>query len=56
MLTTRHFIKSCVIGLASVALLQACSKNGNETNPTTSAETEQVQSLAQVERWWMVSS
>ena len=50
MLTTRHFIKSCVIGLASLALLQACSKNGNETNPTTSAETVQVQSLAQVER------
>ena len=50
MLTTGHFIKGCVIVLTSIALLQACSKHGNETHPNASAKTEQVQSLAQVER------
>src|SRR5690554_6443136 len=50
MLKTRHIIRGCIIGLASVALLQACSRNNNETPSTTSTVAEHIQPLAQVER------
>jgi alpha-D-xyloside xylohydrolase len=50
MLSTKHLIRSCVFGLASLALLQACSKNGDDVTTTQVADTAQVQTLAQVER------
>ena len=51
MLSAKHLIKGCVIGLASVALLQGCSKGNDETTVTqeTSSAVQQ-QKLAQVER------
>src|SRR5690606_38267478 len=50
MLKSRHIIRGSIIGLASVALLQACSRNNNETPSTTSTVAELIQPLAQVER------
>ncbi|WP_331353231.1 TIM-barrel domain-containing protein [Cellvibrio sp. UBA7671] len=50
-LSHKAMIKHCIIGVASVALLQACSKqSGNESTSNTTAPTQQVKALAQVEK------
>src|SRR5690606_14117377 len=50
MLKTRHIIRVCIIARASAALLQACSRNNNETPSTTSTVAEHIKPLAQVKR------
>src|SRR5688572_19317334 len=50
-LSHKAMIKHCIIGVASVALLQACSKqSGNETTSSTTTPAEQVKALVQVEK------
>lgn len=51
MLSAKKLITHCILGMASVALLQACSKqSGNEPASSSSAPVEQVKSLAQFEK------
>lgn len=51
MLSAHQWLRHCIIGVASVALLQACSKQtGNESSSSAKSATEQVKALAQVER------
>lgn len=50
-LSKKAVITHCVIGMASVALLQACSKqSGSETTSATPAPAQQVKALTQVEK------
>ena len=50
-LSKKAVITHCIIGMASVALLQACSKqSGNETASSSTATAEQTKALAQVEK------
>lgn len=49
MLSAKQILKHCVIGMASVALLQGCSKSSEESANSQTA-TEQVKSLAQFEK------
>ena len=51
MLSAHPWLRHCIIGVASVALMQGCSKqSGSESSSGAQPATEQVKTLAQVER------
>ncbi len=50
-LSKQAVIRHCVLGMASVALLQACSKQfGNESTPANQVPAQQAKALTQVEK------
>ena len=49
MLSAKQILKHCIIGMASVALIQGCSKSSDEST-NSQAATEQVKTLAQFEK------